>query len=123
MTTDNLNEVIEGAKLAAWLVFELDGRKIADRNSFFDCARANLPMDPPLFSNRSWDAFSDSLWGGIDALPESKILIVWRKANTMASASCSDFEIAKGILLELANSLGCSDDTDGNPKEVCIIVA
>ena len=123
MDASDLDNVAAEAELDQWKVFELDGRTAIDRgDSFFDSVRDSLPMDPPLQRNRSWDALSDSLWGGIDSLPCDKVLIIWRYSSTMASATSSDYEIAKEILNDVSCSLGRSDDTDGNTKEVCVIV-
>jgi len=118
-----LETLAEAANLSGWTVFELDGRGIVDRKSFFDVACATLPMDPPLQSDRSWDALSDSLWGGIDALPSRRIFIVWKESSSMSRSTGADYEIAKQILSDVATSLGSLDCTAGNPKEVCVVLA
>ncbi|ACX86914.1 barstar family protein [Pectobacterium parmentieri] len=41
----------------------------------FDEIKASLPLDPPLYSLCNFDAFSDSLFGGLDSLGEHKICV------------------------------------------------
>jgi len=48
-------------------VYLLSGDEIVDRDSFFDAVRATSPLDPPLAGYyNSWDALSDSIWGGLE---------------------------------------------------------
>jgi hypothetical protein len=122
VSATDLDEIVRGARLGGWTLFELDGRQICDRPSFFDSIRDSLPTDPPLSSNRSWDALSDSLWGGLDVHPAMRILIVWRDAHRMAAAAAADQAMALEMLEELALSLGRPEDTDGRPKMVCVLV-
>ncbi|MCC6699390.1 MAG: barstar family protein [Candidatus Hydrogenedentes bacterium] len=118
----DLDEVYRSAKRGGWVLFKLDGKRVADKAAFFDCVRSCLPMDPPLEGNSSWDALSDSLWGGLDALEVRKILIVWTDARIMMTKSRSEYGIAEDILKDLPESLGRLEDTYNNIKTVCIVI-
>jgi hypothetical protein len=118
----DIDSIYNSAKFSGWKVFEIDGNIVHDKYSFFVNIRTVLPLDPPLISNNNWDALSDSLWGGIDALDDYKIVIIWKDAHQMAVVSGSDYNTAIEILADLSMSLGNPEYTDGNPKEVCIII-
>jgi hypothetical protein len=107
---------------SGWQVFILP-EGIKDRKSFFDGIRRVVPLDPPVRSDRSWEALSDSLWGGLDSLDEDKVAIIWEGSAEMAKADRDDFEIATGILSDLTKSLGDSDATVGNIKRVLVLLA
>lgn len=119
----DLEAVLGAARSGGWTLFELDGSEIVDCKSFFDRAREILPMAPPLLGSHSWDALSDSVWGGLYELDTKKLLVVWRDANQMASRARSDYDIAIEILNDLARDMGSAKDTGGKPKRVCIILA
>jgi hypothetical protein len=103
-----------------WRIFRLP-RFIASKEQFFESVRATLPLDPTLHRNDVWDALSDSVWGGLDSLPEDKILILWPDASRMKTQAAADFAIATEILQDLPGSLGDPVITAGNPKSLLII--
>ena len=92
---------------------------LIDRASFFRAVKAVLPLDPPLVGDDNWDALSDSLWGGLDNVDAERIVIIWPQAHLDASR---ELQTAAEVLDEVALSLGDEEATDGNPKEVCIVV-
>lgn len=66
--------IAEECRHRGWLVMCLpDG--VASKGQFFDAIRSTCPLDPPLHSNRSWDALSDSLWSGLDEVEEEEVAI------------------------------------------------
>jgi Barstar (barnase inhibitor) len=103
-------------------VFMLPGG-IKDKCAFFEGIRKSLPLDPPVVSNHSWDALSDSLWGGLDGLDASEIAIIWPGSAEMATAQPEDFEIAKSILSDLTESLADAIPTLGNVKQLVVVLA
>ncbi len=96
---------------------------IKDSRTFFEAVKSILPLDPPLVGDRSWDALSDSLWGGIDRLDARRIAVVWPGAVEMEQASPDEFKIVESILVDLSNSLASEEHTVGNPKELTVILA
>ena len=120
---DAARRLVDEATAAGWRVFSLRGSTIDSRSVFFREVKASLPLDPPLAGDRSWDALSDSLWGGIDGLNDSRVLIVWEDASVMARAAPDEFEMARSILDDVARSLGSERDTDGSVKEVEVVLA
>ncbi len=96
--------------------FSLSTKGASTRADFFDAVRASLPLDPPLVGSKSWDALSDSLWGGIDGVDTSIVLITWTGAADLQRASPDDFDTAMAVLRDLTSSLGNWEDTAGEPK-------
>ena len=105
----------------AWQVFSLPERIVSKAN-FFDAVRCLLPLDPPLVSNRSWDALSDSLWQGIYGLPNDHVAIIWKDPNALATAAPSDHRIAMDILHGLTESLADPTPTLGKTKALAVIL-
>jgi hypothetical protein len=104
-------------------VYMLPRTGIVDRASFFDALRATLPLDPPIRSARSWDALSDSLWGGLEALDADQVLIVWPNAAAMIPASRMEYDQALTLLRDMATLLADPKVMKGKPKQVSIIVS
>lgn len=73
----NLDAICREREKAGWKVFFLPN-SIESAKDFVVAIQELLPLDPPLFSeSNSWDAISDSLWGGVHALQAGDVLIVW----------------------------------------------
>jgi hypothetical protein len=112
----------EASRTGAQL-FCVSRQETPSRAAFFDAVRAGLPLDPPLVGSKSWDALSDSLWGGLDALEASVVVITWTGASDLRRDAPEEFGIAMRVLRDLVTSLGSWEDTNGEPKQVCIYVA
>jgi hypothetical protein len=96
---------------------------IEDSASFHAAVRASLPLDPPLSeSGVNWDAMEDSIWGGIDTVEESRVVIVWPDASKMKVLSSAEFEIALAVLTEVAVTFGDPRVTNGPTKEVLVVL-
>ena len=95
---------------------------IDSRESFFDAVRKTLPMDPPIISSRSWDALSDSLWGGLYSVDEDRIVIVWPNSTALAESAPKDYETALSVLKDLVTSLGDRETTQGRTRSISVIV-
>lgn len=102
-------------------VYKLQGDEVVDRDSFFDAVRTTLPLSPPIVSNYSWDALSDSMWSGLDELESSRILIVWSNSNRLKESPI-DLDIAVDIFRDITESIASIELTDGNPKEVTVLL-
>lgn len=61
----SLDDVLKIHPLSEWKLLQIDMKSVFDRKALFRCLSASLPMDPPIQSDRSWDALSDSIWGGV----------------------------------------------------------
>ncbi|WP_083411748.1 barstar family protein [Janthinobacterium sp. 1_2014MBL_MicDiv] len=95
--------------------------KISSKDEFFDGVRNTLPLDPPLHSNRSWEALADSLWSGLDGLEDENIVIVWRDTKCMETHASEDFSIAIDILNDLPGTLADPKLTVGMPKKLLVL--
>lgn len=112
--------LIAERKRSGWRIFRLPP-SISSKSEFFKGACQELPLDPPLRSNQSWDALADSLWSGLNGCPERKILIVWSEASMMEAEAPEDFAIAMDILQELPELLANTDITAGGTKDLIVL--
>jgi hypothetical protein len=87
-----------------WLVIFLP-EGVASMDQFFDAIRSTCPLDPPLCSNRRWDALADSMWSGLNELEQEKIAIFWPNSDCLKAAEPEAFAIATDILTDLCTSL------------------
>ena len=101
-------------------VFELDGKTIEDPESFFQEVKRVLPLDPPL--SGSWDAFADSLWGGIDKLASPRIAIIWKDSERMVGAALSDFLTAIDCLLQVARNVATQEFGVSVPTKLLVFL-
>lgn len=67
--------------------------------------KQKLPLDPPISGNVNWDAFTDSLWSGINDLENDLVALVWRDAWKLRQADNPSFEIAQEVLSTVACQL------------------
>ena len=117
----NLETLVAEAKTAGFKVLLLK-QGISTREALFDAVRQSLPLDPPIVSSRSWDALSDSLWGGLASLDQDRILILWPSSTTMATSSPRDYETAVEVLKDVIASLANDEATQGRAKRLSVIL-
>ncbi|GJM24301.1 MAG: hypothetical protein DHS20C16_07160 [Phycisphaerae bacterium] len=103
--------------------FTIDGLRATDKRSFIESVKSVIPMDPPLAGNNHWDAFSDSLFGGVSELATKQVVIVWRNSNTMAQQSSEDYAIALECLDQLCNDVGDPKISCEPAKDVFVLLA
>lgn len=94
---------------------------IRDKTSFVDAVRAVLPLDPPVVTG-NWDALEDSLWEGLYELPAPKIAIIWPGSAHMGAEAPKEYQIAKGVFSQVAESLWDPKQTVGKVKEVVVLL-
>jgi hypothetical protein len=115
-------ETVRALERRGWRVFVLPP-DVRDRAAFFAAIRVRLPLDPPLHSDRNWDAVADSLSGGLHLLPENKVAIIWPNPGELRSNDSDAFDLATAVLADTAQVLANSDATLGNTKRVAILLA
>jgi hypothetical protein len=86
------------------------------RAELFAALTAALPMDPPIASDRSWDALSDSLEGGLHVYPARDVLIVIDDATALARALPGEYAILREVLSD------ASDGADGGERRVRVVM-
>lgn len=92
-------------------IFELDGNVISDAESFFASIIATLPLDPPLSGKVNWDAFSDSLWYGMDGIAKivPHIAIIWKNAENMMRHDFTAFQTAIACFEDVASTVATDE--------------
>lgn len=115
-----LESTIKKHQSEGWRVFRLPAN-MSSKDEFFNGVRLTLPLDPPLYSNRSWDALADSLWAGLDGLPDRNIVIVWPSTSRFEMYSVDDFAIAQSILADLPVLLSNNEVTAGSITNVVVL--
>ena len=113
---------LETLAAQGWTVFELPGTEISDHSSFFDAVRRSLPLSPPLLGDASWDALSDSIWGGLDELEADRIAIVWRETRQLMEGDRSAYEVAVEVLQGISDTIADPEFTAGEPKQVVVVL-
>lgn len=107
-------------KWSGWVVFRLP-KGITSRERFFNGVRDRIPLDPPLESNRSWDALEDSMRGGLSELPDTLIAVVWPEAQIMSRADSKSYAIAADVFRSVSDSLADEKATVGKPKQLLVL--
>lgn len=89
---------------------------------FFSEAREKFPLDPLLSGRVHWDAFVDSIAGGLDASPSSKIGLVVRDASTFKRSFGYDFQVAIDSMSEAAEETESLKREDGDEEATIFVV-
>ncbi|HHJ14476.1 MAG TPA: hypothetical protein ENJ79_08910 [Gammaproteobacteria bacterium] len=105
-----------------WVLFQVDCSKVSDRNTLFKCLCAALPMNPLIHSDRSWDALSDSLWGGLHDVRKDKVLIILRGAKNLKSHLSKEYQKVIEIFGDVANTLTKKQYAGEKVKSVSIFL-
>lgn len=94
-----------------------------DTQEFFAQAKAAFPFDPTISGDVHWDAFADSLWGGLDACQYWKIAIVIQDATAFRKARRRDYDIAITCLTEVAKDVEAEKHVNGHEEaEIVVLV-
>jgi hypothetical protein len=96
--------------------------KPTDSHDFFRQAKAAYPFDPDISGNVHWDAFADSLWGGLDACAESRIALIIQDATEFAENSAGDYKLALSCLADAATGVETDKRAGGDEHAEIIIV-
>lgn len=86
------NKTLQGA--CAYMLSD----SIVSKEMFLRSACDVLPFDPPIdeYCN-SWDAFSDSLWGGFHSLEMPNIVVFWPNSEMLKKADHEAYAQITGI--------------------------
>jgi hypothetical protein len=93
-----------------------------DAPEFFAQAKNEYPLDPKISGDVHWDAFSDSLWGGLDACSESKIALVIRDATVFSEGCPKDYDIALDCMSDAAREVEAEKQNEGMEKAEIVLV-
>ncbi len=104
------------------VVIELSTAGGSGRKAFFDAVRSAVPLDPPVITERSWDALEDSLWEGLFQLPEDRIVIAWLDASGYEVSFPEDHEVAMSVLASVVDLLADEHATSGHPKDAEVYI-
>jgi hypothetical protein len=101
-------------------LFEIGGLEVNCQESFFRSIVDRLPLDPPLSGNVHYDAFTDSLWGGLSELEVSNVAIIWNHADRMLNGNLNDLLKILQCFDQVKREIGCLDY--GIPKPMRLLV-
>ena len=104
-----------------WRVYEIPGGAV-DVAGFIRAASTAIPIDPPLVGMASWDAFSDSAWGGLEGAGDAKVAVVWADASRLKRESPADFRLALDVLVDLVELLADGAATGGGRVSLSVWV-
>jgi hypothetical protein len=99
-------------RLDGWTVYVLP-EGIVDKRSLIRGVRDTVPLDPPLSGDDNWDAFLDSLRGGIEEAPGDRIAIVWPGARRFADPApyANALDILRDVVATVGNPEFAGEDT------------
>ncbi len=94
----------EALALGGFRIVRFDGSGVINRETFFNQARRDLPLNPPGV-RWSWDALSDSLWNGISELGEERVAVVWLHADMLLTRDAGVLFEALEVFRDVAITL------------------
>src|SRR6266404_6912964 len=103
-------------------IFELDGTKIDDAPSFFIESAKKLPQDPSLSGNVNWDAFIDSIWGGLAELGKERVAFIWTNDQRMLEHGLKDLLTANGCLEHIASTMNTTKYGISRPVKLLVFL-
>jgi hypothetical protein len=95
---------------------------VTNSDDWFNQAKDAFPLDPPISGRVNWDAFADSLWGGLDACNQSKIALVIEDAVEFAAGSPREYNVALECLFESATEVESEKRKGGNDDAEIVVV-
>lgn len=105
---DDYEIVVRHIEDMDYKIYYIDGKKASTIEELFVWIKERLPLDPQLSESVNFDAFVDSLWGGLDNQDYERVAIVWKYPNELIKQDKNIFEklvqcinqVAKELLLE-----------------------
>ncbi|MFG2974444.1 hypothetical protein ACGFYY_15815 [Streptomyces sp. NPDC048331] len=119
---EEVSRILTDASLEKVCLLRLRTNGSGDRDAIFEAFRRDLPMDPPVQSARSWEALSDSLFGGLFSLTSTRVVILWEDDARHESIRAGAAAEALSILTEVAELLGSPQVTGGHTKLVAVLI-
>jgi len=90
---------------------------------FFDAVTKVCPLNPPLERVAdSWDALSDSMFGGLTDLDEARVVIAWDDPDVLAEGDPEASRIALAILSGLPDEVANPEFTAGLTKDLMVLL-
>lgn len=105
-----------------WYVYPIP-EGIVDRATFMRIVSDVLPLCPTLIGGLNWDAWSDSIWGGLDQLGAPKVAVVFPDLRKFRRQQPDNYEIAMGVLQDLVSGLENPCLTRGRPVQLAVFLA
>jgi len=72
-------------------VFSLDGLKVQNMNDMLKHSAIALPQPESTSPPRSYSVLSDNLWQGFSNLDQTKVAVIWNRADVLLSQNLKDF--------------------------------
>jgi hypothetical protein len=99
------------------VVYALDGSTVRDAVSFLAAARTCLPLDPPSPNDTpNWDAFSDSLFGGIaleqEATATTSFVVIWTQVQNILQSGLEDLVRVVSVFEQVSHQLNSAAHGD-----------
>jgi hypothetical protein len=116
-----INDLCAELASRGFTLFSIDKPK--DAQHFFILAKAAFPFNPAISGRVHWDAFADSLWGGLVEHPAGKLALVICDATAFRETSGRDFGIAMECLLDAASQVEAEKRNNGDEQaEIRVLV-
>lgn len=87
-------------------IIKLNGQEVYNEVTFFkEIVNQSIPLDPPLSGKVHYDAFNDSLWGGLSEIPSEKVALIWTEFDKMLDKGLNDFLQISQCIYKIAEDL------------------
>lgn len=93
---------------------------ISDRGALIRAVKAAVPSDPPMRGDDNWDAFSDSLWGGLDSLETRGVALLWPVSAQLKETHPGDYAIASEVFADICSTL-VTDQATSALKQIVVL--
>lgn len=121
ISSDNIDNAIADLESDGFRLFIIG--KVHSSQEFFKQAKTAFPLDPAISGNIHWDAFADSLWGGLDACVESKIALIIRDLSEFKKTNQQDYKIALSCMTDAAKEVEAEKHIEGfNETEILVLI-
>lgn len=122
VSQESLEILITSLKKKGYHILKMDGENVKDAKSFFKEIVNVFPQDPPLSGQCNWDAFTDSLWGGLDEIAQERVAFIWTKVEEMFEYGIPDLFTALDCFKELASSVSNLEYGISKPVKLLIFL-
>jgi len=96
----DLNTLMKEAERDRWQIIEINLFGVGNKKELITKISTSINLDPPLISANNWDAFSDSLWGGIDVLSENRTMLILKDCSSFKRQCPDDWDTLLEILTD-----------------------
>ena len=86
-----------------YTLFTID--RVRNAAEFFEAVKSSFPLDPPISGRVNWDAFSDSLWSGLETCQSDRVALVVLDATEFQKNDSRAFDLLVECMVDAAHQV------------------